>query len=144
MVTSCAFATSIFPQPPLPHTTSGKHIVLAGASLPDAVSAICSVLPLDFFVESQAAYMSPQPGVAMPEAGVEVIHDMKAAMVQHNTANDINAQPLDRFAFYEEARTCFAVVQTAERRPYGNAILTKGVIGPDGNDLKPVVLNFHI
>ena len=28
-------------------------------------------------------------------------------------------------------------VQTLERRPYGNAILTKGVVGPDGNDLKP-------
>jgi L-fucose mutarotase/ribose pyranase (RbsD/FucU family) len=24
-----------------------------------------------------------------------------------------------------------------ERRPYGNVILVKGVIGPDGNDLRP-------
>ena len=46
-------------------------------------------------------------------------------------------KPLERFAFYEESRQCFAVVQTLERRPYGNAILVKGVVGPDGKDLKP-------
>jgi L-fucose mutarotase len=39
---------------------------------------------------------------------------------------------LERFAFYERARTAFATVATAERRLYGNIILTKGVIGADG------------
>ena len=44
---------------------------------------------------------------------------------------------IERYAFYEEAKNCFAVVHTLERRPYGNVILVKGVIGPDGNDLRP-------
>ena len=35
---------------------------------------------------------------------------------------------LDRFAFYERARNAFAVVRTGELRPYGNAILVKGVV----------------
>ena len=35
---------------------------------------------------------------------------------------------LDRFAFYERARNAFAVVRTGEMRPYGNAILVKGVV----------------
>tara|TARA_B100000795_G_scaffold200804_1_gene154574 strand:- start:301 stop:552 length:252 start_codon:yes stop_codon:yes gene_type:complete len=38
-----------------------------------------------------------------------------------------------------QQRTCFAVVQcSGERRPYGNFVLTKGVVGPDGSssDLK--------
>jgi L-fucose mutarotase len=114
-------------------TTSGKCIILT-VSLPEALSAICSVLPLDFFVESPAGYMAPQAGVAMPPAGIEVLEALQMAIAKHA---DVNVKPIERFGFYEEARTCFAVVQTLERRPYGNVILTKGVVGPDGKDLKP-------
>ena len=46
-------------------------------------------------------------------------------------------QPLERFEFYAAARTAFAVVQTSERRPYGNFLIRKGVVGPDGKDLLP-------
>lgn len=49
----------------------------------------------------------------------------------------MNITPCERFTFYEEARGCYAIVQCLERRPYGNVVLTKGVVGPDGNDLKP-------
>lgn len=49
----------------------------------------------------------------------------------------ISITACDRFAFYEEARSSYAIVQCLERRPYGNVILTKGVVGPDGKDLKP-------
>jgi L-fucose mutarotase len=114
-------------------TTSGKNIILT-VPLPEALSAICSVLPLDCFVDSPVSYMSPSKGVALPPAGSEVHDAMRAAIAEHS---DVNIGPLERFAFYEEARKCYAVVQTLERRPYGNAILQKGVVGPDGNDLKP-------
>lgn len=36
---------------------------------------------------------------------------------------------LDRFAFYERAKQCTAVVLTGELAKYGNIILKKGVIG---------------
>ena len=35
---------------------------------------------------------------------------------------------VERMAFYERARQAFAIVATGERRPYGNLILTKGVL----------------
>jgi L-fucose mutarotase len=38
---------------------------------------------------------------------------------------------LERFAFYERARQCFAIVATGERRLYGCIILKKGVVRPD-------------
>ena len=116
-------------------TTSGKLVQLTGVALPEATSAIMSVLPLDYFIDCPAHYMSPQQGVAMPPAGQEVIDALKAAIAQHTP--DVTVQPISRFTFYEESHTCFAVVQTMERRPYGNVILTKGVVGPDGKDLKP-------
>lgn len=111
-------------------------IVLAGVDLPEAVGAICSVLPLDYFVESPAQIMSPQAGCELPPLGEEVKARALAAISAH--APDLRAlAPVDRFAFYEAAGSCFAIVQTAERRPYGNLILTKGVIGADGKDLRP-------
>jgi L-fucose mutarotase len=115
-------------------TTSGKHCILT-VTLPEALQAICSVLPLDFFEETQALYMGPQENVEMPPAGVEVVMELKDAIREH--CGDANIEPLERFSFYDEAKNCFAVVQTMERRPYGNVILTKGCVGPDGFDLKP-------
>jgi L-fucose mutarotase len=41
---------------------------------------------------------------------------------------------MDRHAFYQAASPAFAIVHTGERRFYGNILLTKGVIGPDGKE----------
>jgi L-fucose mutarotase len=37
---------------------------------------------------------------------------------------------LERFAFYERVRQGYAIVQTGERRLYGNILLKKGIIRP--------------
>ena len=42
---------------------------------------------------------------------------------------------MERFAFYQESAKAFALVQTGETSPYGNIILTKGVV------FEPVILN---
>ena len=102
--------------------------------LPRALDAVPSLMPLDLFVKVPAVYMAPQEGSEMPPAGEEVINESAQTILKHS---GVSVQPLERFAFYEESRTAFAVVQTLERRPYGNVVLTKGVIGPDGKDLKP-------
>jgi L-fucose mutarotase len=114
-------------------TTSGKLIQLP-VDLPTAVEAVCSVLPLDLFVENPAEIMSPSKGLELPPSGEEVWSESSGIIHKHS---GISMSNLERFRFYEKARTCFAVIQTMERRPYGNVILQKGVIGPDGNDLKP-------
>jgi len=38
---------------------------------------------------------------------------------------------IERFAFYDAAKTAYAVIQTGERRFYGCFIFRKGVIAPD-------------
>ena len=99
------------------------------------MDAILELLPLDHFVESAAGHMAPQEGASMPDLGTEVINE--ASNIVAERTEGMSLRPIERFAFYEQARKCFAVVQTLERRPYGNVILTKGVVGPDGFDLKP-------
>ena len=39
--------------------------------LPEALGAICSVLPLDYFEGTQTMYMAPQEGALLPPAGVK-------------------------------------------------------------------------
>jgi L-fucose mutarotase len=39
---------------------------------------------------------------------------------------------IERFAFYDLARTAYAVIQTGERRFYGCFMFRKGVIPPEG------------
>jgi L-fucose mutarotase len=118
------------------HTTTGTLVQLAGVSAPEAISAISSVCPVDFFVEDPLQHMSTEPGVEMPDLGAQVISDCDAAMAR-NSGYDISFKPVDRFAFYEKSRKAFAVIQTSERRPYGNFLIQKGVVGPDGKDLMP-------
>lgn len=116
-------------------TTTGELVQLAGVNGPDALSAITSVMPIDFFVEDPLYVMVPSPGLELPPAGEEVHEAAKQAVTKHCPAAAF--LPLDRFSFYEQARDAFAVVQTSERRPYGCFLLQKGVVGPDGNDLLP-------
>jgi L-fucose mutarotase len=65
---------------------------------------------------------------ALPEVQAQVQAEL-------DRANE-KAMPLvgiDRFAFYEAAKSAFAVVQVGDPRPYGCFLLRKGVIaGPPG------------
>ena len=88
------------------------------------------MLPVDLFVEAPLRFMEPSPGLALPPLGAEV-HAAAAAAMPGAWA------PLERFAFYEAARGAFAVIQCLERRPYGCFLVQKGVVGPDGGDLRP-------
>jgi L-fucose mutarotase len=38
---------------------------------------------------------------------------------------------IDRFAFYDKAKTAFAVVQVGDPRPFGCFLIRKGVIAGD-------------
>jgi L-fucose mutarotase len=117
------------------HTVTGKSIQLAGTTAPDVVKAIASVCPVDLFVDEPLHYMAPSPGLEMPPLGVEVVDLGQKAMGEF--CGGATFEPVDRMAFYEKARTAFAIIQTGERRPYGNFLIQKGVVGPDGNDLSP-------
>lgn len=116
-------------------TTSGKLVVMEGCDLIVALKATLSVLPLDYFAVDPVVHMSPSENLTIPSEGQQALDEARS--VVEARAPGVGFSPLERFRFYEEARQTFAVVQTMERRPYCNVILTKGVVGPDGKDLKP-------
>jgi L-fucose mutarotase len=112
-----------------PATTNAKRLVrLDGANASDTVKAVLSVMPLDSFVESPANGMQV---VGKPDEIPPAIADFQT-IVDRFAGFPVRIGRIERFAFYERARACFAVVATSDRRLYANIILTKGVIGADG------------
>ena len=104
-------------------TTSGRLVNIDGVNDTEALAAILTLFPLDTFIEEQIQYMQV---VGEPETRLEVhseaLVECQAVMPTAKMAS------IERFAFYEAAKKCFAVVQTTEDRPYGCFILTKGVV----------------
>jgi len=80
--------------------------------------------------------MVPDKGIQIHPLGTEVHEECAKTIHQHATGITIGA--IERTDFYPAAEGCFAVVQCiGERRPYANFVLKKGVVGPDGKDLRP-------
>ena len=51
-------------------------------------------------------------------------------VIRRHVAQAKAPERVERFAFYERAKTAFAVVMTGETAKYGNIILKKGVTPP--------------
>jgi len=108
-------------------TTTGTLIRLDGVPLARAVAAILDVLPLDTFEGAPVHVMRTAGGPAdVPDVQREAIAAIRAA-----EGDAVAVDGLDRFAFYDAARSAFAVVATGDRRAYGNVLLRKGVILAD-------------
>jgi len=105
----------------------GKLLRLDNLTSAEASEALLSVLPLDTFVDDFAMRMeivnAPND---IPEVQREVQEKINLSEKIPRTMISI-----ERFAFYEEAKKSYAVVQTGERRFYGCFIFRKGVIAPD-------------
>jgi len=108
-------------------TVHGELLRMENIGLPDVIEAMLSVMPLDTFVEDFAVTM------AVVDAPDEVppVHGEMQAAINAAEGRERAMIKVDRFAFYDLARESYAVVQTGERRFYGNVILRKGVIGPE-------------
>ena len=99
---------------------------LAGVTASEALTAILSVLPLDSYDNAPARTMQvvDDPD-EIPDTRVEF-----QRIIDKRADNPAIIQAVERFEFYEQAKRAYCIVQTAERRLYGNIILKKGVVAP--------------
>jgi L-fucose mutarotase len=112
-----------------PATSNAKRLVrLDGVDTSRTLTAVLSVLPLDSFVPAPVNGMQV---VGKPEEIPAAIADFQT-IIDRLSAFPTKIGRIERFAFYERAKSCFAIVATSDRRLYANIILTKGVIGADG------------
>ena len=114
--------------------TARRLIRMDGASLLAALDAVLSVLPIDDF--------EPDPLVSMQVVGdasavPPIVRDMQG-LVDRHVPHRPPIVARERFAFYELARSAYAVIATSERAFYANLILRKGVVPPRPPDLSRV------
>lgn len=94
-----------------------------GLRIPDLLAAILPLFELDSYVEHPLVMMAAVQGDTLDpqveESYLERIHE---------TNTDVAPiLRIDRFDFYERAKSAFAVVMTGETAKYGNILLKKGV-----------------
>lgn len=108
-------------------TTHGALLRMENLTAAEAAEAVLSVFPLDTFVDDFAARMEV---VGAPDE----IEPTQAEVQSAIDAAEGSPRPMvsvERFAFYDLAKSSYAVIQTGERRFYGCFMFRKGVIPPE-------------
>ena len=110
--------TIVFSDAHFPAGSIGPQVIRAdGLAVPALLEAVLPLFELDSYVPDPVRMMAAVPGDSLDEDYV--------ALCRKCTGHEIAF--LERFAFYEQAKSAYAVVITGETRKYGNIILQKGV-----------------
>ncbi|MBP0965404.1 MAG: L-fucose mutarotase [Oscillospiraceae bacterium] len=108
-----------------PSETIGKRVVRAdGHGVPELLDAIMQLFPLDTYTEKPVMLMEVVPG----DPVVPTIWDEYKEIINKYEPQNCKIEMIERFAFYERAKTAYAVVATGEEAIYANIILKKGVV----------------
>jgi L-fucose mutarotase len=110
------------------HTITGELVTMHGSNNSQALAAILYHYMLDSFVEHPMRHMSPtdNPTAVLP------VHADALGVAKASDGDWVTMAPVERFAFYEEAKKGYCVVQTGETRGYACFLLKKGVIVEGG------------
>jgi L-fucose mutarotase len=121
-------ADTNFPADAIARETTFGRVLRIDADGATTMRAVLSQFPLDTFVDDAARRMEVvgKPRELLP-IHLEVQKEIDAA----EGAGKFKLVGVERFAFYEAAKKCFAVIQNHERRFYGCFILKMGVIAPE-------------
>ena len=108
-------------------TVLGSLLRMENLTCAQAVEAVLSVFPMDTFVDDFAGRME----VVGDAARIEPVQAEVQLAIDAAEGRPRPMISIERFDFYDRAKTAYAVIQTGERRFYGCFILRKGVIAPD-------------
>jgi len=111
-----------------PAESMGKDAIVIrcdGHGVPEVLDAILSVFPLDTYEEKPVNLMQVMPGDPVETP----IWDVYKEIVSKHDARGVDAVgEIERFAFYDQTKTCYAIIATSEKALYANIMLQKGVI----------------
>ena len=111
-----------------PSASVGKNAIVIradGHGGAEMLEAILTLMPLDPYVEKSVKLMQVIPGDPVETP----IWDTYAEIIERvgGCKRDVIGE-VERMAFYEEARSAYAVIATSESALYANIMLQKGVI----------------
>lgn len=102
---------------------NGRVLRADGHPIDALLRGILPLWELDSYVAAPLAMMAAVTGDQLDPA----VESRYRAAMEGLVAGRPAIERMERFAFYERARSAFAVVMTGETAKYGNLILVKGV-----------------
>ena len=104
---------------------NAKVIRCDGHGVPELLEAILTVFPLDTYVEKPVSLMQVMPG---DNVETPIWDEYKEIITKHDERGEKAIGQTERFAFYEETKTAYAIIATGESALYANIMLQKGVV----------------
>ncbi len=104
---------------------NSKVIRCDGLTIPDLLRAVLPLFPLDTYVGKPVGIMQVVEG---DNPDVPIWKEYKKIVSEFDERGKAAFEAIERFAFYDEAKKCYAVVSTGETAIYANIILQKGVV----------------
>ena len=104
---------------------NAKVIRCDGHGVPELLEAILTVFPLDTYVETPVSLMQVMPG---DNVETPIWDEYKEIITKHDERGEKAIGQTERFAFYEEAKTAYAIIATGESALYATIMLQKGVV----------------
>ena len=104
---------------------NAKIIRCDGHGVPELLEAILTVFPLDTYVETPVSLMQVMPG---DNVETPIWDEYKEIITKHDERGEKAIGQTERFAFYEETKTAYAIIATGESALYANIMLQKGVV----------------
>ena len=113
-----------------PSESMGKNAIVIradGHGIPELLDAILTVFPLDTYTDKPAVLMQLMDR-DVGKVETPIWDEYKKIIAKHDARGAEAVGEIERFAFYEEAKKCYAIISTGEGAIYANVILQKGII----------------
>lgn len=111
-----------------PAESMGKNAIVIrcdGLGVPELLEAILKVFPLDCYIEKPVNLMEVVQGDKVETPIWDIFYKIIA---QYDERGEKAVGNIERYAFYDNAKTAYAIIATSEKALYANIILQKGVI----------------
>lgn len=102
-----------------------KVIRMDGHGTCEVLEAVLQLFPLDTYVEHPVNLMQVMPGDPVE---TPIWEKYKEIVGKADSRGENAVGQIERFAFYEEARSAYAIVATGEGALYANVMLQKGTV----------------
>ena len=111
-----------------PVESIGKNAITIrcdGHCVREILDAILKLFPLDTYVEHPVNLMEVMPG---DNVETPIWDTYKEIVSKHDERGEKAIGNIERFAFYDEAKTAYCIISTSEKALYANVMLQKGVV----------------
>ena len=111
-----------------PAESMGKNSVVIradGHKIPELLEAILQLFPLDTYVEHPVQLMRVMPGDPVE---TPIWREYTSIVEKYDCRGGKTIGTIERFAFYEAAKSAYAIIATGEKALYANIMLQKGVV----------------